>query len=277
MPELPEVETIRRQLDHALAGRRVVDADASWAKTLVGRGASVEDLRGRAIRRVRRRGKVLVLDLEGQLALLVHLRMTGQLLLRDDADEVGPQTRCVITLDRGALVFNDQRKFGRIVMLPGSLVEADPLLARMGPDALDDPLDASRLARRLSRHRSLSVKAALLDQSTIAGIGNIYADEVLCRAGLHPARRCDSLVADDHERLADAIGRTLEAALAAGGSTMRDYRDATGSVGSYLDRAVAFGRTGAPCRTCATPITKIRVAGRGTHLCPSCQPDTAQP
>jgi formamidopyrimidine-DNA glycosylase len=273
VPELPEVETIRRQLASSLPGRRVEHLDASWAKTLVGRTMPVEGAGGLTISGVFRRGKVLVLSLDEGVAILIHLRMTGQLLLDERADLEGPMTRAVISLDRGRLVFNDQRKFGRIVVLPSRLVDEDPLVGRLGPEPLDAAFGAEVLGIQLGRHRSLSVKAALLDQSTIAGIGNIYADEALFGAGIHPARRCDQLDREEIARLSRVVVEVLRTAIAAGGSTLRDYRDASGGSGRYLEMATVFGRTGLPCRRCGSPIVKIRVAGRGTHLCPTCQPE----
>lgn len=272
MPELPEVETIRRQLDAALPGRRLVGIEASWPKTLEGRGMPAAGANGLRVSEVARRGKVLIIALGDEAALLVHLRMTGQLLLDEGGRLEGPMTRAVIHLDRGALVFNDQRKFGRIVVTPAQLVDADPLLARMGPEPLASDFDGSALHRQLGRHRSLSIKAALLDQSTIAGIGNIYADEVLFCAGIHPSTPCDQLGVGDIDRLADSIIGVLQRSIDAGGSTMRDYRDATGAQGGYLEEAQVFGRTDERCRRCPTKIVKTRVAGRGTHLCPQCQP-----
>ena len=272
MPELPEVETIRRQLDAALPDRRITKLRASWSKSLHGRGADLMAATGSRISEVPRRGKVLVLWTDQELALLVHLRMTGQLLIDEGLDREGPMTRAVIGLDRGQLVFNDQRKFGRIILTPSDRVDEDPLLARMGPEPLDPLFDAAVLTRQLSRHRSLSIKAALLDQSTVAGIGNIYADEVLFTAGVHPETPCAGLEGAEIERLTAAIPAVLNASLEAGGSTMRDYRDATGASGTYLAIAQVFGRTDLPCHRCGTGIVKTVVAARGTHLCLTCQP-----
>ena len=272
MPELPEVETIRRQLDDVLPGRTVIGLTAMWPKTLSSRGMELDEVPGLTITGVSRRGKVLLVDLDHTVTVLIHLRMTGQLLFDEGDHRPGALTRAVITLDRGSMVFNDQRKFGRIVATPTSLVDADPLLARMGPEPLDPGFSPTRLGAQLSRHRTLGIKAALLDQSTLAGIGNIYADEVLFHAGIHPTTPCTSLDTDEIERLFDAVVTVLATAIAAGGSTMRDYRDATGAAGSYLDHALVFGRTTQPCRRCGTAIIKINVAGRGTHLCMVCQP-----
>ncbi len=199
MPELPEVETIRRQLDGHLIGRSVSSAEIRWHKSLTGRGTEPTAMLHRPVVRVWRRGKVLGMDTEGGVSVLVHLRMTGQLLLQPvTADGSSardtPATRVVLDLDDGArLFFNDQRKFGRMVVLPTADVPADPLLARMGPEPLEDGFDADVLGAGLRRHPGWQLKAALLDQGIVAGIGNIYADEALWQAGLHPERRCGSV------------------------------------------------------------------------------------
>jgi formamidopyrimidine-DNA glycosylase len=203
--------------------------------------------------------------------------MTGQLLL-EPAGGSGPPgpdtsaTRVVLDLDDGSrLVFNDQRKFGRIVVLPTADVPRDPLLARMGPEPLDGGFDPAMLAAGLRRHPGLRVKSALLDQGVVAGIGNIYADEALWHAGLHPERRSGTLRAPVVRALHAGIVTVLTEGVARGGSTMRDYRDARGERGGYLEVAAVYGRTGLPCRRCGTPIVKTTVVGRGTHVCPSCQ------
>ena len=277
MPELPEVETIRRQLHGALAGRSVVAVESRWPKSLTGRGTEPTAVLGRPVTRAWRRGKVLGIDLEGGLSVLVHLRMTGQLLLETDR-EGGPSpldtsaTRVLLDLDDGSrLVFNDHRKFGRIVVLPTGDVPRDPLLARMGPEPLDAGFDPAALAAGLRRHPGLRVKSALLDQGVVAGIGNIYADEALWHAGLHPERRSGTLRAPAVRALHTGIVTVLTEGVARGGSTMRDYRDARGERGGYLEVAAVYGRTGQPCPRCGTPVAKTTVVGRGTHVCPSCQ------
>ena len=204
MPELPEVETIRRQLDARLIGRSVSSVETRWHKSFTGRRVDPGVVVGRPVARVWRRGKVLGIDTDGGISLLTHLRMTGQLLLepvgtpRDTLSTRGTPsprdtsaTRVVFGFDDGSrLFFNDQRKFGRLVVLPTADVPADPLLARMGPEPLEPGFDAEALGAGLARHPSMTLKAALLDQGVVAGIGNIYADEALWRAGLHPQRRC---------------------------------------------------------------------------------------
>ncbi len=277
MPELPEVETIRRQLDGVLRGRSLVAVESRWPKSLTGRGVEPTEVLGRPVTGTWRRGKVLGIDVEGGLSVLVHLRMTGQLLL-EPARGTGPSpldssaTRVVLDLDDGSrLVFNDQRKFGRIVVLPTGDVPLDPLLARMGPEPLGAGFDPGVLAAGLRRHPGLRVKSALLDQGVVAGIGNIYADEALWHAGLHPERRSGTLRAPVIGALHAGIVTVLTEGVARGGSTMRDYLDARGERGGYLEVATVYGRTGQPCRRCGTPIVKTTVGGRGTHVCPSCQ------
>lgn len=273
MPELPEVETIRGQLAVVLPGRSVVATEVRWYKSLTGRGIGPEAIIGPPVTAVWRRGKVLGIDFDGGVSLLVHLRMTGQLLLGRDGDASdSTPTRVVLVLDDGSrLVFNDQRKFGRMVALPTADVGDDPLLARMGPEPLEAGFDADTFRAVLARRPGLRLKSALLDQGAVAGIGNIYADEALWRAGLHPERRCGAVSPADAEALRDAIVEVLSAGVARGGSTMRDYVDSRGDRGSYLEVAAVYGRTGQPCRRCGTAIVKVTVVGRGTHLCPTCQ------
>ena len=277
MPELPEVETIRRQLDLLLVGRSFVGLRSTWAKSLTGREVQPAAVLGRPVTGAWRRGKVLGIDLEGGVSMLVHLRMTGQLLY-DPTDADGrptrdtSATRVVLDLDDGSrLVFNDHRKFGRIVVLPSSDVSDDPLLARMGPEPLGEAFDAGALLAALRRHPGLRLKTALLDQSVVAGIGNIYADEALWHAGLHPVRRCGTLRRPAVTALHIGIVSVLTEGVARGGSTMRDYIDARGDRGGYLEVATVYGRTGQPCIRCGTVIVKTTLGGRGTHFCPVCQ------
>jgi len=279
VPELPEVETIRRQLDARLIGRSVWSVETRWHKSFTGRSVDPGVVVGRPVARVWRRGKVLGIDTDGGISFLTHLRMTGQLLLEPPGtprDTPSPRetgaTRVVFGFDDGSrLYFNDQRKFGRMVVLPTAEVSADPLLARMGPEPLEPGFDAVALGAGLARHPSMTLKAALLDQGVVAGIGNIYADEALWWGGLHPQRRCGAVRRPAVAALREGIVAVLSEGVARGGSTLRDYVDAQGQRGGYLDIAAVYGRSGQPCRRCSTIIVKITVAGRGTHLCPSCQ------
>ena len=272
MPELPEVETITGQLARLVVGKKVASVQALWPKSLIGRGVNIEALIGRRITAVTRRGKVVIITLDGGVSILVHLRMTGQLLYEEGARVQSRMTRALVNFeDATRLVFNDQRKFGSMTVVPTSAVGSDPLLSRMGPEPLGADFDAVVLRAALARHPRQAIKATLLDQATVAGIGNIYADEILFSSGIHPETRSGDLNDGQVVQLAQSIIAILAEGIATGGATMRDYVDVGGAAGKYLDQARVFGRTGLACVACGGPIVKTRVAGRGTHLCPICQ------
>ena len=275
MPELPEVESVRRQLEPALVGRRFerVRIDDSRLVRPYEPTEVAAELEGERVAAVERRGKYLIVRFESGRILLVHLRMTGSLLhapsgsLQDD-----PHRRAVVTLDDGSdVAYRDVRRFGTWLLLePG---EAEPYLgARVGDEPLDALFTAARLGERLAGRRT-SLKAALLDQRTLAGIGNIYADEALWRARLSPLRQAAGLDRAELRRLHRGIRSALEHGLARQGSTLRDYRLPDGSGGSMQDEFRVYGRRDEPCDRCGTPITRTRVAGRTTWFCPSCQPE----
>ena len=235
---------------------------------------------------VRRRAKMLIIDLTGGYSLLVHLKMTGQMVYRGEEDWGGGHpndsflnnlpdrsTRVVFHLSDGnTLFFNDQRKFGWIKLYRTDEIDSLPVMQKLGPEPLiGDPW--SEFLRRVRRHPRLSIKAAILDQSTIAGVGNIYADESLWLAGIHPATKVDQLSDEDLRRLLAGIQKSMSDSLAAGGSTARNYVKADGTKGDYLDKfAAVYKRQDQPCKRCGHDIIKTRVAGRGTHYCPHCQP-----
>lgn len=272
MPELPEVETIRSQLHFGLTGRQIAAITVLSASSFQAVGVPVGDLVGERVLGVRRRGKVLLIELSGGWVVLVHLKMTGQLLFFDSGGSRTRQTRVVWEFaGGGALVFNDQRRFGWMRVVPAGEVADEALLARMGPEPLGEGFGADVLRGRLERHPRQMIKATLLDQSVVAGIGNIYADEVLWGARIHPMSPVGVLSAVQVDELASVVVEVLERSILLGGSSMRDYVDASGERGAYLDQAAVFGREGEPCGRCEEAIVKIRVAGRGTHLCPNCQ------
>jgi formamidopyrimidine-DNA glycosylase len=277
MPELPEVESVRRQLEPALVGRRLerVTIDDPRLVRPYEPAEVAAELEGERIVAVERRGKYLIVRFESGRVLLIHLRMTGSLLhvaggtLQDD-----PHRRAVVTLDDGSEVaYRDVRRFGTWLLLePG---EAEPYLsARVGDEPLDALFTAARLGERLAGRRT-SLKAALLDQRTLAGIGNIYADEALWRARLNPLRTAASLDRPELRRLHRSIRAALEHGLARQGSTLRDYRLPDGSGGSMQDEFRVYGRGGEPCERCGTAISRTRVGGRTTWFCPTCQPAQA--
>ncbi|MDQ5852477.1 MAG: bifunctional DNA-formamidopyrimidine glycosylase/DNA-(apurinic or apyrimidinic site) lyase [Chloroflexota bacterium] len=272
MPELPEVETVRRTLETGLVGRRIAEVTRiGWDRTIAEPAPETfrELLRDRLVIGVERRAKYVVIKLDRDEALVVHLRMTGQLTLQGDADEPDVHTHIVLRLhDGGQLFFRDTRKFGRIWLLDAAGLEV--LQARLGPEPLDEALTAEEF-RTLLRRRKGRLKPLLLDQKLIAGLGNIYVDEALWAAKLHPLRTVPSLGDEDVDRLYDAIREVLSEAIKRRGTSISDYRDAWGEQGDNQNFLHVYDRAGQPCSRCGTAIERTVVAQRGTYLCPFCQ------
>jgi formamidopyrimidine-DNA glycosylase len=271
MPELPEVETIRRQLAPEITGARIAAAevlDERWTRPESPR--DVERLiAGRTIEAVERRGKYLLLRLEGGRTLAMHLRMTGNLLLVEDAEDP-PYLRARMRLDDARrLLFTDTRRFGHAVVLDDAELD-EYFAARLGIEPLSDSLTAEELCRRAAGRRA-PLKSFLLNQLGVAGIGNIYADEALHRAELHPLSPAGSMKPEDCERLRVGIVEALEAGLRSGGASIDDYRDARGEQGAMQDEFLVHTREGKPCPRCGAEIQRIVVGGRSTYFCPSCQ------
>jgi formamidopyrimidine-DNA glycosylase len=282
VPELPEVETIRRQLEPVVVGRTIDAArvlDERWTRPEQPRALEAE-VKGRRIEDVRRRGKYLIVDLEGDRHLVMHLRMTGNLLIAGAERFGGPRLyesepdarflRAVIELDDGSeLWFTDARRFGHGVVLSGD--ELGPYLdARLGVEPLGGELTGETLAH-LAAGRTAPLKSFLLDQRRVAGVGNIYADEALWRAELHPLSPAGSMRAEHCEALVEGIVEALEAGLANGGSSIDDYRDARGERGSMQDEFLVHTREGRECFRCGGEIRRVVVGGRSTYFCPDCQ------
>lgn len=270
MPELPEVETIVNQLRPRLRGRRIVAVWVGWERIVDRPPVEVfcRRLRGQTFAVARRRGKFLLFPLQNGDTLLVHLRMTGRLLLQPADARPDRHTHAVLTLDDGQqLHYRDVRKLGRLYLV------GDPqgVIGDLGPEPLAADFDVSALAARLAGRRA-RIKSLLLDQRVLAGLGNIYADEALFRAGIHPLRPAGSLTVGEVARLHRAIREVLTQAIEAQGSTFRDYRSAAGQPGRFQERLRVFRRQDKPCPRCGTPLERIRVGGRGTHFCPRCQP-----
>jgi formamidopyrimidine-DNA glycosylase len=289
MPELPEVETIRTGLDGLLSGRRIVgvSSNSSAPKSFPNARADVERfMKGARILGVRRRAKVLIIDLDSGYSLVVHLKMTGQLVFRTGRGEhfggghpsyslVGDlpdrSTRVIIAFEDASLFFNDQRKFGWMRLMPTPEVEQLDFFKKVGPEPLAEDFTADDFIARLMRRKNSGIKAVLLDQTVVAGVGNIYADESLWGAKIHPETKVANLMPAKLRALYDSLRAVLRLSIEKGGSTDRNYVNHEGKRGSYLSFASVFRRQGEPCSRCGTTIIKLRVAGRGTHICPHCQ------
>ncbi|MBL8160122.1 bifunctional DNA-formamidopyrimidine glycosylase/DNA-(apurinic or apyrimidinic site) lyase [Candidatus Saccharibacteria bacterium] len=288
MPELPEVETVRRGLSRLVIGKTVARETHDWAKGFLAAEADVANfLINAIITDVRRRAKVLMIDLSTEYTLVVHLKMTGQLVfVGADAERFGaghpndsligqlPDRSTRVSLhftDGSTLFFNDQRKFGWMRLMPTLEVPNIDFMQKVGPEPLADDFTPEQFTQRLRRRANTSIKAALLDQTVVAGIGNIYADESLWGARIHPVTLVKNTSDSSLTLLFNEMRAVLLLSIEKGGSTDRNYVNAEGKRGSYIDFARVFRREGQPCPRCGTTIEKSRVAGRGTHVCPHCQ------
>jgi formamidopyrimidine-DNA glycosylase len=269
MPELPEVETVRRRLEPALAGKRIAALTVADATVSAQPAAELRHLAlRRSVAGQRRRGNYHIVDHDEGI-LVVHLRMTGQLLLERPPTPRLP--RFSIEFDDGSFLhFFDVRRFGRLWALRDE-AELEHVFAELGVEPLSPGFSTARL-RTLLEGRRAPLKAFLLDQRRIAGVGNIYADEALFRAGLHPLRPAGSVGARGAGRLRDALVETLELGIAQAGASVDSFVDPEGAPGSFQEMLNVYQRTGEPCRRCGTPIERVVVGGRGTHFCPRCQP-----
>ena len=274
MPELPEVETVRRRLEPALVGRRFerVEIDDPRLTRPEDPAEVAAELTGERVEALERRGKYLVVRFESGRVLLIHLRMTGTLLHAAPGKPTDvPHRRAVVNLDDGSdVVYRDVRRFGTWLLVEPDALDSY-LAQRLGGEPLGRTFTTRTLAASLANRR-VPVKAALLDQRTLAGLGNIYVDEALWRARIHPLRPARGLDADEVRALREGIKRALEAGIKRQGATLRDYRQPDGSAGSMQNEFKVYGRLGEPCDRCGTLIEKTRVAGRGTWYCPACQP-----
>lgn len=286
MPELPEVETIRRGLESFLKNAKITKVKVSCEKSFIGPKELAE---GAKIVEIRRKGKALLIDLDNGVTMMIHLRMTGQLIFRKSGSTApsdsfagghptdsffselpNKQTRVEFDLENGKLFFNDQRKFGFVKLLETAEVENDSFIKSLAKEPWD--MSAEEFEKNLMRHKSQPIKATILDQKVVAGIGNIYADEALFFAKINPKRETGSLSKKEIETLLEGARTVMQRSIDSGGSTMKTYVKADGTKGDYLRLfAKVFRREGEPCENCGTEIVKIRVAGRGTHICPNCQ------
>jgi formamidopyrimidine-DNA glycosylase len=271
LPELPEVETIRLTLEPRLLKRRITGGEVMLPKLIVdvSPDSFLQKVTGQTVMAMERRGKYLILKLTGKWTVAIHLRMTGRLTVCPVSEPLEKAAYLRLTLDDGhELRFSDQRKFGRVLLFPeGSL----PLgISKLGPEPLEQHFSVEILAHRLGK-RELAIKKALLNQDIIAGLGNIYTDEALFLAGIHPARPSNSLTPKELELLFKAIQQVLSEGIAHHGTTKQHFCDGEGKPGSHQEYLRVYGRKGEPCLQCGSLIVKMNFGGRGTHFCPICQ------
>ncbi|MFA7286483.1 MAG: bifunctional DNA-formamidopyrimidine glycosylase/DNA-(apurinic or apyrimidinic site) lyase [Patescibacteria group bacterium] len=283
MPELPEVETLRCDLSRRIIGEVIESVSVGNRKMVSPAKSFSRLLKGQRITAVNRRGKLLILDVASGLRLHVHLKMTGQLVYRRGRVLVvgghailgatavpNSYTQLLFRFrNKGELYFNDQRQFGYAKIL--TLAASDEVVQRFGPEPLAKNFTRARLTSQLARRSRTSLKAALLDQSVLAGVGNIYADEICFRAGLRPERQVQSLTQNDQQRLWRSIRAILQRSVRLRGTMRSTYRRDDARDGRYWPYIAVYGRGGKPCRNCGTPLERFRVAGRGTVCCPICQ------
>jgi formamidopyrimidine-DNA glycosylase len=287
MPELPEVETVRRGLQGLIVGATVKKVMHDTPKSFPNATSDVKQfLLGAQITDVRRRAKVLLIDLSTDYSLVIHLKMTGQMVFVADHARFGAghpndslinnlpdkSTRVTFEFTDGShLYFNDQRKFGWVRLMPTLEIPNIDFMKKVGPEPLEADFTAAEFSQRFARRSRTNIKAALLDQSVIAGVGNIYADESLWGAKIHPQRLVSTITKQEFTLLYKELRAVMNLAIEKGGSSDRNYINAEGKKGSYLSFASVFRREGLACPRCGTTIEKLRVAGRGTHICPYCQ------
>lgn len=273
MPELPEVETIRRTLEHLIIGKQIEDVTIYWPKIIkkpVEHEQFIDALKGQTIESVGRRGKFLIFYLT-DLALVSHLRMEGKYGLFPAEEKMDKHTHVLFTFtDRTQLRYKDVRKFGTMHLFVKGEEQSSLPLSQLGPEPLSDEFSKEYMMSSLQK-TSRNIKAVLLDQKLVVGVGNIYVDESLYRAKIHPQRIASSLTEEEIERIVSEVKSTLAEAIAQGGSTIRTYINSQGQIGMFQQRLLVYGRNGEPCKECGTEIEKLKVAGRGTHICPVCQ------
>lgn len=283
MPELPEVETVRRGLGDFILNKKIVRVTVKCENSFVGGAEMAQVVEGVEVMDLRRRGKALLIDLDNGCTLMIHLRMTGQLIWRGEqnfaaghpsknfTDELpNAQTRVIFEFPEGKLFFNDQRKFGFVKVIPTNEVEKDKFIAELAKEPWE--MGVGELYKKCQRHGKSPIKAVLLNQKIIAGLGNIYADESLFYASVHPASLAGSLTEEQVAKILEGACKVMQAAIDSGGSTMATYIRPDGTTGDYLEKfAQVFRREGKECLRCGTIVEKTRCAGRGTHFCPNCQ------
>lgn len=272
MPELPEVETVVRNLHNRIVGARIEKVELIMPK-VISRPDPVtftKLIEGREITGIGRRGKYILISLTGDLVLVIHLRMTGQLVFNPTPQPYPKHTHLVLHLSNGHLRFTDLRRFGRFWLVPADELDTVSGLKDLGVEPLTPAFRIKEFCDVLSR-RKQKIKALLLDQSLIAGMGNIYTDEALFRSRIHPERQAAEVSMKEARALFRAVKAILNEGIAFGGTSVRDYVDAEGNEGRFQDMLRVYGKKGQSCPRCGEPIRRIKAAGRGTYFCPRCQ------
>lgn len=273
MPELPEVETVRQTLRQLVLNKKITDVTVLWdniIKLPLESEAFRQELIGQTVQEINRKGKFLILEFD-DISMVSHLRMEGKYGVYPAAEPMKKHTHVIFQLDDGTeLRYNDVRKFGTMhIFKKGEEINQKPL-SLLGPDPFDDSFTADYFYNRLQKTQR-TIKAVLLDQSIVAGLGNIYVDETLFRAGVHPERKSNLLSRKQVEKVRQAAIETIEEAIQQGGTTIRSYVNSQGQIGMFQQRLFVYGKEEEPCKNCGTPIEKIKVSNRGTHYCRNCQ------
>ncbi|WP_022853039.1 bifunctional DNA-formamidopyrimidine glycosylase/DNA-(apurinic or apyrimidinic site) lyase [Thermodesulfatator atlanticus] len=269
MPELPEVETIKNTLASKITGKKIIDVRIGLPKLVSPQpGKFIELIKGQEIKNLLRKGKFLIIELSNDLALLVHFRLTGQLVYLEDSQRPPQHTHIIFSLTKGTLCYADLRQFGRLELLRKEALTEHKSLLRLGPEPFDIKNDDFL---KILQKSSRKIKALLLDQEKIAGLGNIYVDEALFRAKIRPDRPANTLNPEEAKRLLSTIKNILKEATSLGGSSVRNYVDGEGNSGRFQERHLVYGKRGKPCPNCQRALSYTTIANRGTTFCPSCQ------
>jgi len=272
MPELPEVETIRKTLIGLVAGKKIIDVHIFWPKII--QHPEVDEfsvlIKGQTIQDIKRRGKFLIFLLD-DFSLVSHLRMEGKYALYPNHEPIDKHTHVIFQLENNEqLRYRDVRKFGTMHLFPKGKEMDELPLNKLGPEPFSEEFTVQYLTKKLNK-TSRSIKSALLDQTIVAGLGNIYVDEVLFRSHVHPEKLANQLKRFEVKRIHEEIIQTLNEAVEKGGSTVRTYINSQGEIGMFQLDLYVYGRTGEHCKVCGAPLERLVVGGRGTHICPKCQ------
>ncbi|ALB29191.1 DNA-formamidopyrimidine glycosylase [Companilactobacillus heilongjiangensis] len=272
MPEMPEVETVRRGLISQVKGRKITNVEIRYQNLITGDVDQFKEfVTGTTITDIGRRAKFLLIHLDNGYTIISHLRMEGRYKISADPSAIDKHSHAIFTLDNGQkMIYNDVRKFGRMQLWNTDDLENNKSIQKLGPEPLSAAFTFNNLKPRIMRHRK-DIKTVLLDQSVMSGLGNIYVDEVLWKVKIHPETPADHLNDTDIQNIIEVSNGEMEKAIASGGSTVRSYVDATGHKGNMQNSLKVYGKEGTPCPRCGTDIEKIKVGGRGTHFCPKCQ------